>query len=145
MNLCGKQDKSNVWPPFMLISWQSLVLYGYFIIKKKIFWKGLIIPINAILGKCPGVTPAMNSYRKQYSSFYWPQSILIFRQNWVLYCDFIIKKKNCNNDIFFANISPMHKIWIKYVLFLNPSLNVQRCWFTAKSWIQIQRFSVHRS
>ena len=49
--------------------------------KLKIFviWNGLILLINAILGKCPGITRAINVYGKQHNSYYWSPIMLIFR------------------------------------------------------------------
>ena len=83
MNVYGKQDKSNVWPTFMLIGWQCLVLFGYLIVLKRFFfWKSCILPLNAIWGTCPGNTRAMNFYGKQNTFFYWPPFMLKLRQNW---------------------------------------------------------------
>ena len=47
MIFCWKQDKWNVWPPLMIISWQSLVLYSDFLNKKRfVIWNGIILPLQ---------------------------------------------------------------------------------------------------
>ena len=66
MNLCWKQNKCSVLPSFMLIKWQSLVLYSDFI-KKVFILNGIILPLNATLGNCPSITQAMNLYEKQHT------------------------------------------------------------------------------
>ena len=96
MKICWKQDRSNVWPPLMLISWQTWGLYGTssneFL---KIMRNCIIITENAILGNCLGVTQAMNLNAKKRSSYYWLLFLLTLSWNLALYWDFIIWIKIC--------------------------------------------------
>ena len=45
INICGKQQTFNVWPPIILISWQCWVLYEYFNILKHLSFN-LLCPKN---------------------------------------------------------------------------------------------------